>query len=174
MSARRARATAAVAWLSIAAALAAPGASAAAAPALSVSRSHVATRVGGEFGFTTVITNPGTSPLRGLVAHLDVVSLDSGVYVDPEDWSSERTRYLPPIAPGRSITVPWTVQAVNAGHFAIYAVAVGAGRPTAGPALDVRVAQHKTIDAGGALRLAVAVPGLLGLAMLGVRARRPR
>ena len=97
-----------------------------------------------------------------------------GVYVDPEDWSSERTRYLPPLAPGGSIEVPWTVKAVNSGHLAVYVTVLGAGRPVIGPALDARVASRTTIDAGGALPLAVGVPALLGVAALGVRRRRPR
>ena len=40
-------------------------------------------------------------PLSGLVAHLNVVGLSSGIYVDPEDWSEERTKYLPPLGARR-------------------------------------------------------------------------
>ena len=78
------------------------------------------------------------------------------------------------MAPGASIVVPWTVKAVNAGRFAVYVVVLGDGRPLAGPALDARVAERRTIDAGGVLPLAVGLPALLGLALLGVRMRRPR
>ena len=170
MIARRLRGAAACA---LAAALVA-AAPAAAAPELSMSRARVDTRIGADFRFSATISNPGAAPLEGLIAHLDVVSRDPGVYVDPEDWSSERTRYLPPVAPGASIAVPWTVKAVNAGRFAVYVVVLGRGRPLAGPALDARVAERRTIDAGGVLPLAVGLPGLLGLTLLGVRARRPR
>ena len=170
MIARRLRGAAACA-LAVALVGAAP---AAAAPELSMSRARVDTRIGADFHFSATISNPGAAALQGLIAHLDVVSRDPGVYVDPEDWSSERTRYLPPLAPGASIVVPWTVKAVNAGRFAVYVVVLGRGRPLAGPALDARVAERRTIDAGGVLPLAVGLPGLLGLALLGVRARRPR
>ena len=78
------------------------------------------------------------------------------------------------MAPGASLEIPWKVKAVNAGRFAVYVVVLGAGRPVAGPALDARVAERRTIDAGGVLPLAVGLPALLGLALLGVRARRPR
>jgi len=156
----------------LAAALAA--APAAAAPELSMSRARVSTRIGEDFRFTTAIANRGAAPLEGLVAHLDVVSDDRGVYVDPEDWSSQRTRYLPVVAPGASLEIPWKVKAVNAGHFAVYVVVLGAGRPLAGPALDARVSEQRSVDAGGVLPLAVGLPSLLGLALLGVRARRPR
>ena len=172
MKTGRVRAVAAL--LLVAGATAAPGAARAASPEVSMSRTHVATSIGDEFRFTSLIANPGSTPLSGLVAHLDVVSWHRDVYVDPEDWSSDRTRYLPPLAPGRSVEVPWTVKAVNSGHLAVYVTVLGAGRPHTGPALDARVASRTTIDAGGALPLAVGVPVLLGVAAIGVRRRRPR
>lgn len=147
---------------------------AAAAPELSMSRARVSIRIGADFRFSATVSNRGTAPLNGLIAHLDVVSHDRDVYVDPEDWSSERTRYLPPVAPGASLEIPWKVKAVNAGRFAVYVVVLGAGRPLAGPALDARVSEQRTIDAGGVLPLAVGLPALLGVALLAVRARRPR
>jgi hypothetical protein len=150
------------------------GAPRAAAAEVSMSAANVTTRIGEDFRFTSTIANPSSAPLSGLIAHVDVVSRDPDVYVDPEDWSSQRTRYLPPLAPGRSIEVPWRVKAVNSGHLAVYVTVLGAGRPVTGPALDVRVASRTTIDAGGALPLAVGVPALLGLAAIGVRRRRPR
>jgi len=145
-----------------------------AAPELSMSRAVVSTRIGADFRFQTTIANPGPAPLEGLIAHLDVVSRDPSVYVDPEDWSSERTRYLAPLQPGASIVVPWTVKAVNAGRFSVYVVVLGAVRPVAGPALDARVSERRTFNAGGVLPLALGLPALLGAALLGVRARRPR
>lgn len=164
----------ALAALLLVGATAASGAARAALPEVSMSRAQVSTSIGDEFSFTSTIANTGATPLAGLVAHLDVVSWDRDAYVDPEDWSSERTRYLPPLAPGRSIEVPWTVKAVNSGHLAVYVTVLGAGRPDTGPALDARVASRTTIDAGGALPLAIGVPALLGAAAIGVRRRRRR
>ena len=46
-------------------------------------------------------TRARNSP-SGLVAHLNIVGLSSGIYVDPEDWSEERTKFVPPLAPGES------------------------------------------------------------------------
>ena len=169
---RMGRARALAACLLVAGAIAVPAPARAAAPEVSMSRAHVATRIGEEFRFTARVLNPGSTPLSGLVAHLDIVSLDPGVYVDPEDWSSERTRYLRPLTAGGSIEVPWTVKAVNSGRLAAYVTVLGAGRPVISPALDARVAAHTTIDAGGALPLALGVPALLGLAAIGVRRRR--
>jgi hypothetical protein len=150
------------------------GAQADAPVAISMSRAHVATTLGDELRVTSTVTNTGRAALAGLVAHLNVVSWDRDVYVDPEDWSSERTRYLPPLAPGRSRTIDWTVKAVNSGHFAIYVAVLEAARPATGPALDVRVAEHRSLDAGGALPVALGVPALVGLALLVLRLRRAR
>jgi len=83
----------------------------AAAPAaigLSLSRNHVSNRLGDSFGFHSALTNRGAAPVSGLVAHLNVVSLTRGVYVDPEDWSSRRTQYVPPLAPGGAADLSWS------------------------------------------------------------------
>ena len=138
------------------------------------SPARVSTRLGDEFRFTTTVSNKGSAVLSGLVAHLNIASWDSDVYVDPEDWSSRRTRYLAPMAPGQTRKIRWTVKAVNPGHFAVYAAVLDHKRPAAGPELDVRVTERRTINSGGVLPLALAVPALLGLAMVGVRLRRPR
>jgi hypothetical protein len=147
---------------------------AAAAARVSMSQTHVTTRIGEDFRVASTVANPTSAPLSGLIAHLDVVSRDPDVYVDPEDWSSERTRYLPPIAANGSVRIPWEVKAVNAGRFDVYVVVLGAQRPTTGPPVDVRVAQRTAIDSGGVLPLAVGIPALLGLALVGVRRRRAR
>src|SRR6187551_1472488 len=85
-----------------------------------ISRAHVSTELGGKFTFTSTVVNRGTTPAEGLIAHLNVLSLRPGVYVDPEDWASQRTRYLRPIPPGGTLTTTWHVQAVNVGSFGVY------------------------------------------------------
>ena len=49
------------------------------------------------------------------MAHLNVLDLRGDVYVDPEDWSTARTKYLDPIPAGGSTSVTWGGQAVNSG-----------------------------------------------------------
>jgi len=151
------------------------------AVAISMSRSGVSTALGDSFRFKSVVTNAGRTPLSGLVAHLNIVSWIQGVYVDPEDWSGQRTHYLPSLAPGGSVGVPWEVKSVNGGHFAVYVVVLPPRGPgsvpqslAVGPDLDVRVTERKALDSGGVLVLSLGVPGLLGLALLGARARRRR
>lgn len=138
-------------------------------------RTQISTRLGHKFAFRTTIANTGAAPVRGLIAHLNVLSFDSSVYVDPEDWSSHRTDYLAPVPAGGSRTVTWRMQAVNAGRFAAYVAVLprsGPKPPVTGPTIDVTVAKRTTLNPHGVVPLALGVPALLGLLMLGVRMRR--
>ena len=171
--------------LGTAAALAAlllAGSSAAARPpsvlSVSVDRTRVATTLGYTSTVRSTITNHGAATADGLIAHLNVLSYDAGVYVDPEDWSSQRTRYLAPIPPGGSTTVTWRIDAVNAGRFAVY-VAVLPRRPVSappktGPAIELAVAKRTTINSAWILPLALGIPALLAFLLAGLRLRRGR
>jgi hypothetical protein len=143
-----------------------------------VDRIGVATGLGKRFAFRSTVVNSGPGEARGLVAHLNVASLRPGVYVDPEDWSTSRTRYLDPIPAGGTATVRWSLQAVNAGSFAVYVAVLpadAAGRPpTVGRTVRVTVAERRTLDAGGILPLALGVPAVLGVAAGGLALRRRR
>jgi hypothetical protein len=147
---------------------------------LSVSndRTAIATKLGHKFVFHSTIRNDSTAPAGGLVAHLNVVDLSGHTYVDPEDWSSHRTRYLAPIPAGGSTTLPWPMNAVNSGTIGVYvAVLPRSGAPvppTTGPTLRVEIQDRKTLNSGGILPLALGVPALLGLMAFGVRFRRAR
>jgi hypothetical protein len=68
---------------------------------------------------------------------------------------------------GEETQLDWEVQAVNSGHFAIYAVLV----PDHGPLImsapvHITVAARQSLDTGGAVPVAIAIPVLLGLAAL--------
>jgi len=64
-------------------------------------RTEITTKLGHKFTFRSRIENRGVTAAADLVAHLNVVDLTGHTYVDPEDWSSHRTRYLAPISPAR-------------------------------------------------------------------------
>jgi len=145
-------------------------------PTVSVDRTAISTALGRTFVFHSTITNRSTAPATGLIAHLNVLSLDRGVYVDPEDWSSHRTRYLAPIPAGASTTLTWKMQAVNSGSFGVYVAVLpqsGAARPpVTGPTLHVSIVQRKTLNSGGTLPLVLGIPALLGALALGAKLRR--
>lgn len=153
-------------------------ANAAAGLSVSVDRTSISTKLGRKFSFRTTLVNHGSVPASGLIAHLNVLSLRDGVYVDPEDWSSHRTRYLPTVPAGGSTTTSWKLEAVNAGSFGVYVAVLpqsGAPNPpTTGPTVRVAVAERKTLDSGGIVPLALGIPAALGLALLAVRLGRSK
>jgi hypothetical protein len=178
MSARRALHTALLMALALAAVAAPPAVAKPDPIEISLSRARVDTRLGESFGFTSTVSNTRSQPMEGLVAHLNIVGLSKGIYVDPEDWSDERTKQLPTMAPGQSLDVSWSVKAVTGGEAAIYVVVLPGKNPSTAPeglavspALDVRIAERRTLNSGGVLWLALGVPALLGIATLVARRR---
>lgn len=143
-----------------------------------VDRTEISTQLGHKFEFRSTVENLAGTPTEALVAHLNILSLRSDVYVDPEDWSAQRTRFLGSIPAKGSKTITWKLQAVNSGSLGVFVAVLpqsGAARPpTTGPTLHVSIAERKTLNSGGILPLALAVPGLLGAAWLGLRLRRVR
>jgi hypothetical protein len=67
----------------VAAALLFAGPAHAANVTVGVDRSRIATQLGDKFLFRSTIVNRGSTPASGLIAHLNVLSLRSNVYVDP-------------------------------------------------------------------------------------------
>ncbi|HSV66547.1 MAG TPA: hypothetical protein VLJ59_11650 [Mycobacteriales bacterium] len=143
-------------------------------------RSRVDAVLGDRFIVRVGLANAGTVPTDRLIAHLNVASLTSDVYVDPEDWSSSRTLEVDPLGLGGGTSLEWELHAVNAGSFDVYAVllpvgaAAGGGPLVVGGPVHVTVAGRQTLSAGGALPVVVAVPVLLGLAAALVRYRLRR
>ena len=165
----------ALAFLVLVAALAACLAGAARAVTVELDHGPVHTQIGQKFTFATTVANTGTSPASGLVAHLNVLSDDPGVYVDPEDWSSRRTQSLPAIPASGKLRVTWTVQAVNSGNLTVFVSVLprhGAGTIATSAPLRVSVGQRRTLNSGGVLPLVLGIPALIGFAGLGVRRRR--
>lgn len=162
----------------IAVALACASAAAAGDVSVTLDRSHITTKLGQKFEFRTTITNHASGPTGPLIAHLNVLSLRSGVEVDPEDWSTHRTRYLGTIPARGSRTITWNVHAINTGRIALYvAVLPQAGvtqPPTTGGTVQLVVAGRKTLNSGGILPLALGIPALLGLLAGGMRVTRRR
>jgi hypothetical protein len=156
-------------------------AAAAAAVELKVDKDTVKTVLGETFTIKTEIVNSGDAATDQLLAHLNVASLTEDVYVDPEDWSAERSQVVESLDPGETRSLTWEIQAVNDGSFDAYVVVLPNGESTSGkgplvvsPPVHLDVAGRRTLNAGGALPVAIAVPILLGLLAVGNRLRMRR
>ena len=130
----------------------------------------VSTALGGRFMIATEVRNIGSAPTGPMLAHLNVASIEGTVYVDPEDWSSERSQRLT-LGPGESRKLNWQIQAVNSGRFAAYVVVVPFDSTVKGnealrisPLIKVDVAPRSTLSAGGALPVVLMMPLLIGVA----------
>ena len=141
---------------------------------------RVVTTLGDEFSLETVVRNPADAATGPLLAHLNIASVDGASYVDPEDWSSERSQELS-LRPGESRTLSWDIQAVNSGRFAVYVVVLPTASSPAGgpvtpslavsPMVTVEVATRSTLNAGGALKVILTMPVLLGITAILTRLR---
>lgn len=135
--------------------------------------------VGDHFTLRSTITASGDMPTRPMMAHLNVASLTGAVYVDPEDWSPSRSKQVPELQPGQSVTLTWDLQAVNSGTFDIYVVLLPNGTADKGDGplvvtspIYATVSGKQTPNPGGALPVVVGIPAVLGLALVGSRYRR--
>jgi hypothetical protein len=133
---------------------------------------------GEKITFESTIRNTGDATLQGYVAHLNILSTDESVYVDPEDWSPRRTQYLEALPAGGSTTLSWDVRAVTSGPLILF---VSVTSPTArevsssGP-LNLTVGGRRVVNAGGVLPLVLWMPAgvLVLLGATSVRRRRHR
>jgi hypothetical protein len=139
-------------------------------------RTAVSTTIGQRFQFNATVRNETGAPLTGLIAHLNILSTDPATYVDPEDWSSERTRYLAELPGHGSVRVQWRARAVNSGRFVLYvAVTSKGGRAdiAASEGLRLLAADQRTLNASGILPVSLGVPAAV-LLLMGLSARRRR
>ena len=132
---------------------------------------------GDRLSFTSTVRNEGDQRVTGLIGHLNIVALDPEVYVDPEDWSSNRTQYVAALPAHGSVRLTWNVQAVGSGRFILY---VGVtqrhtSKPVTGSVpLQLDVSRRRTLNASSVLPLAVSVPTAVLLLMAAAARRRRR
>jgi hypothetical protein len=146
--------------------------------AVIVKQSRITTQLGQNVVFRATFANRAPTATGSLIAHLNVLSLRKGVEVDPEDWSTHRTRYLGTIPAGGSRTITWKVHAINSGRIALYVAVLpqsGVHRPPAiGRTVQLVVAGRDTLNSGGILPLALGIPALLALLTAGMQVARRR
>lgn len=148
---------------------------------VSVSESDVSLLTGDSLTFTSEIVNNDSEITPSLVANLNFVSINNDVYVDPEDWSPDRTVIVDPIPPGSSSTQSWTVNPVLRGEIGVYVAVLprtdvaAAGPLAASSPIHLSVGERRSLNPGGVLPAVLGVPAFLALAFAGMLlARRPR
>ena len=146
---------------------------------ITVSESELSTLTGDEFTFTSEITNEGEEKTAPLIANLAFVAVDGRTYVDPEDWSGDRTLHVGSIGAGDSITQTWTVKTVLEGDVAAYVSVLPAPpelSPTStlavSPAIQMHVEEDRKLNPGGVLPTVLVVPAVLAAAFAGLRVVR--
>ena len=111
--------------------------------------------------FNTILRNNSTMATPPLVAHLNIAAVEKGPYVDPEDWSPQRTQYLPPLAPGESVQLDWQVHALVKGEFAFFVTIVSPEKtfsPIVSPSLLAQVAPDNILPLNEVIPVVVIVP----------------
>jgi len=146
--------------------------------AVTLDRNELDAGPGEKIAFSSAIRNSGDEPRTDLVAHLNVLSTDPDVYVDPEDWSPRRTQYVDELAPGDTVTLDWDVQAVTSGPLILFVSVTSPSSDvvsSSGP-LNLTVVGQRIVDSGKVLPLVLGMPSGV-LAVVGatlVRRRRHR
>lgn len=142
---------------------------------ISVEPAAKSVSAGDRFRFTSTVRNDTDRPLAGLIGHLNIVALDPDVYVDPEDWSSARTKYLDVLPAGGSTRLTWEVQAVGSGRFILYvgvAQRQAASSVAGSQPLRLDVSHRRVLGARSVLPLAGAVPAAVLVLLMTVARRR--
>lgn len=145
---------------------------------VTVSESDVSKLTGESFTFTSTITNKGPQTTPPLIANLNFTSLDNSAYIDPEDWSPQRTMSVDPLDPGTSVTKTWRVNPILEGEVAAYIVILPKSETlttqplTTSPAIHMHVGAQRSLNPGGVLPVTLAVPGILAASFVSLRITR--
>lgn len=143
-----------------------------------ISRESAALTAGEWVEFETVLRNRGVTATPPLAAHLSVAALVAGKHVDPEDWSPQRTQYLPPLQPDESVRLPWRLHVLFEGSFASFVTVVSEDEsfPTVvSPSLRVHVGQDNILPWKDVIPVVAVVPIFpLALLVLSVALARRR
>lgn len=155
----------------VAAMLASSGVASAAVPpdgglAMAISRDHMTGKTGDSVSFDTVLRNTGTMPTAPVIVAMNIINLSkSGDVVDPEDWSPERTQYVDGLAPGGSVKLSWTVNAVLDGNFMVYLVGIpqpagasASSKVVTSPGLHLTIGAFSDLNPSGVLPYTLGVP----------------
>jgi hypothetical protein len=133
-------------------------------------------QMGDNLSFHSVIRNDGSAPVDGLIAWMSLVQIDKGNErpVDLEDWSAHRAVTAASLAPGETVETDWPVRLIQAGTYRVIISAVSRDSAdlTASPFADFTVRRKPVVESQRVLPVALGVPLLIGIALIGRRRRR--
>ena len=144
-----------------------------------ISQESAALMAGDWVEFNTVLRNAGATVTPPLVAHLNIAALTPGKHVDPEDWSPQRTQYLPSLPPGETAELTWKLHVLFEGEFASFVTVVSSEKSfnsVTSSALLLQVKPDNILPMNEVVPVAVVIPLFpLGLLLFsGMYARRRR
>lgn len=124
------------------------------------------------------VTNTSNKTVRDVVAYVSLVDVTRGQQapVDLEDWSAHRAVTIPTLAPGQSKDVSWSLRLVKGGNYLVYANAIADGSTSAavGQEVPLSVKAQKNLNPGGVLPVALGVPVIAGVVLIGPVALRKK
>ena len=137
-----------------------------------VTPTQVSTSVGTSFEVTVSLDNLAAELTPKLGIHIDITDPRESGSVDPEDWAPTLTYSIGPIGPGNQVTQSWTLAPIQGGDFVLYAVALDmdAGVEPSTLAVSngvpIHVEERRSFNPQGVLPLAIAMPAVIGLALV--------
>lgn len=149
---------------------------------IEIDRTTAVTNNGDKVEFHTSVTNIDSTASPPLIVAMNIINLSAtGDVVDPEDWSPERTQYLESLAPGETKTQTWILNTILEGDYMVYVVVIpspasedSTSQPVASPGIHVKVNPFARLNPGGILPLAIGIPILLILLLVGMLRLRRR
>jgi len=128
----------------------------------------VAAVLGESIELTITVTNQGDTATPPVAVHLDVTDPTTTGSVDPEDWTATLTQQIGEMAPGQVEVLTWTIQPIAPGTFSAYAIALSptSSSLAASAVVQIDVADHRSLNPGGILPVALGTPALVGALLI--------
>jgi hypothetical protein len=141
---------------------------------ITIDMNYKTVRQGDHIIYNTTVTNNGTEDSVPLCLAMNIINLNAaGDIVDPEDWSPQRTQYVPVLPAGESATHSWRVNAILDGDYLVYMVVIPepAGQDAtsqvfASSGIHLTVTPFTKLNPGGVLPYAIGGPVILILGIV--------
>jgi hypothetical protein len=128
--------------------------------------------------FRSTLTNPSDAPSAPTLLFLTILDSQQAAPMDLEDWTTQRSVVVPPLAPHASASQEWSVRAIAHGDYKILVVAMpnatDSSRVSTSEAQAVHIAPRTNLNPGGIAGVALGVPLAVALIALAVRQGRRR